>query len=234
MNEERFQDVVEYVQSTSANPPEHLFSGGYEDWHCRARLAQFLSMEGIDKTDEAIELFKSIEDIEPDEENSQDIEEKIYALQKLSHLYKEKKEFNEAMTYICNAIELAESTDYLYRYILRGELWADRWNLMHHMKNTAEAEAEVDNRIEVYKDIPIEHNSYLYYGYRFKAQLAAERGVTLVAKDFMHMALHNMEIPEGYQERLDEAFKAEHDNASWIMAEIDKATPDPNKLEWDI
>ncbi|MDY3740633.1 MAG: tetratricopeptide repeat protein [Selenomonadaceae bacterium] len=234
MNEERFQDLVEYVQSTSANPPEHLFSGGYEDWHCRARLAQFLSMEGIDKTDEAIELFKSIEDIEPDEENSQDIEEKIYALQKLSHLYKEKKEFNEAMTYICNAIELAESTDYLYRYILRGELWADRWNLMHHMKNTAEAEAEVDNRIEVYKDIPIEHNSYLYYGYRFKAQLAAERGVTLVAKDFMHMALHNMEIPEGYQERLDEAFKAEHDNASWIMAEIDKATPDPNKLEWDI
>lgn len=234
MNEERFQDLVEYVQSTSANPPEHLFSGGYEDWHCRARLAQFLSMEGIDKTDEAIELFKSIEDIEPDEENSQDIEEKIYALQKLSHLYKEKKKFNEAMTYICNAIELAESTDYLYRYILRGELWADRWNLMHHMKNTAEAEAEVDNRIEVYKDIPIEHNSYLYYGYRFKAQLAAERGVTLVAKDFMHMALHNMEIPEGYQERLDEAFKAEHDNASWIMAEIDKATPDPNKLEWDI
>ena len=234
MNEERFQDLVEYVQSTSANPPEHLFSGGYEDWHCRARLAQFLSMEGIDKTDEAIELFKSIEDIEPDEENSQDIEEKIYALQKLSHLYKEKKEFNEAMTYICNAIELAESTDYLYRYILRGELWADRWNLMHHMKNTAEAEAEVDNRIEVYKDIPIEHNSYLYYGYRFKAQLAAERGVTLVAKDFMHMALHNMEIPEGYQERLDEAFKAEHDNASWIMAEIDKATPDTNKLEWDI
>ena len=234
MNEERFQDLVEYVQSTSANPPEHLFSGGYEDWHCRARLAQFLSMEGIDKTDEAIELFKSIEDIEPDEKNSQDIEEKIYALQKLSHLYKEKKEFNEAMTYICNAIELAESTDYLYRYILRGELWADRWNLMHHMKNTAEAEAEVDNRIEVYKDIPIEHNSYLYYGYRFKAQLAAERGVTLVAKDFMHMALHNMEIPEGYQERLDEAFKAEHDNASWIMAEIDKATPDPNKLEWDI
>ena len=63
MNEERFQDLVEYVQSTSANPPEHLFSGGYEDWHCRARLAQFLSMEGIDKTDEAIELFKSIEDI---------------------------------------------------------------------------------------------------------------------------------------------------------------------------
>ena len=162
MNEERFQDLVEYVQSTSANPPEHLFSGGYEDWHCRARLAQFLSMEGIDKTDEAIELFKSIEDIEPDEENSQDIEEKIYALQKLSHLYKEKKEFNEAMTYICNAIELAESTDYLYRYILRGELWADRWNLMHHMKNTAEAEAEVDNRIEVYKDITIEHNSYIY------------------------------------------------------------------------
>ena len=234
MNEERFQDLVEYVQSTSANPPEHLFSGGYEDWHCRARLAQFLSMEGIDKTDEAIELFKSIEDIEPDEENSQDIEEKIYALQKLSHLYKEKKEFNEAMTYICNAIELAESTDYLYRYILRGELWADRWNLMHHMKNTAEAEAEVDNRIEVYKDIPIEHNSYLYYGYRFKAQLAAQQGAALIAKDYMHMALHAMELPPINQEKLKHAFEAQHENVSWILAEIDKATPNPDNLHWDI
>ena len=92
----------------------------------------------------------------------------------------------------------------------------------------------MDERIEVFKDIPIEHNSYLYYGYRFKAQLAAERGVPLVAKDYMHMALHNMEITEQYKKRLDKAFAATHENISWILSEIDKATPNPDNLHWDI
>lgn len=234
MNEARYLELVDLVQKTTAQPPDHLFASGYNDWHCRARLAQFLAMDGIDKQDEAIELFLSITDVEPNEEDSQDVEEKVYALQKLSQLYKDKEKYKDAMNYICDAIELAESTDYLYRYITRGELWADRWNLMHRMKLTQEAEAEVDNRIEVFKDIPIEHNSYLYYGYRFKAQLAAERGVVLVAKDYMHMAIHNIQIPDEYKEKLDKAFSAKHENAAWIMAEIDKATPSPNNLEWDI
>lgn len=234
MNEERFLELVDFVKGTRANPPEHLFEEGYADWHSRARLAQFLAMDGIDKQDDAIELLLTVADVEPNDEDSQDVEEKIYALQKLSQLYKDKEQYTDAMKYICMALEEAENTDYLYKYITRGELWADRWNLMHRMKQTEEAEAEVDNRIDVFKDIPIEHNSYLYYGYRFKAQLAAERGVVLVAKDYMHMAIHNMDVPEQYKEKLDKAFSATHENAAWIMAEIDKATPDPNNLEWDI
>jgi DNA-binding winged helix-turn-helix (wHTH) protein len=72
------------------------------------------------------------------------------------------------------------------------------------------------------------------YGYRFKAMLAAERGVTLVAKDYMHMALHAMEIPEQYKDGLEKAFAATHDNASWILNAVDRATPNPDNLHWDI
>ena len=234
MTQETFEKLVDFVQSTSANPPDHLFAHGVEDWHARARLAHFLCMEGIDKNQEAEELFLSIADIEPDMENSQDVEEKIYAMQRLGLLYREQKKYDEAMNYICNAIELAENTDYLFNHILRGELWADRWNLLHLMKLTKEAEEEVDDRIEAYTDIPIQYNSYLYYGYRFKAQLAAERGVVLVAKDYMHMAIHSMAVPESYKPGLEKAFAAKHENASWILAEVDKATPNPDNLEWDI
>ena len=101
-------------------------------------------------------------------------------------------------------------------------------------KRTEEAEAEADERIAAFEDIPVMHNSYLYYGYRFKAQLAAERGMIMVAKDYMHMALHAMEIPPKNKELLDEAFEAQHENVSWIMAEIDKATPNPENVHWDI
>lgn len=234
MNKETFDILIDNVLETSARPPESLFDGGIDDWHCRARLAHFLAMPELNKPNEATELFLSVIDVEPNEESSEDIEEKAYALQHLSQMKKDAEEYDAALEYINLAIETAENSDFLYRYILRGELWAERWNLLHLMKQTEAAEAEADERIEIFKDIPVEHNSYLYYGYRFKAQLAAERGILMVAKDYMHMALHSMEIPAANQARLDEAFKATHENVSWIMAEIDKATPNPDNLHWDI
>lgn len=234
MTQDEFHKLVHFVMDSPAKPPHSLFHGGMDKWQARARLAHFLAMKGIDKTDEALELFHSVVEADIDEENSEEVEELVFALQRLSSLLRELGRNEESLTYINQAIELAESTDFLYKYILRGELWADRWNLMHKMQLTADAEQEVDERIEAYRDIPIAHNSYLYYGYRFKAQLAAERGVTLVAKDYMHMALHSMEIPAEYEAGLNEAFAATHDNASWILTEVDKATPNPEKLHWDI
>ena len=234
MTQDEFHKLVHFVMDSPAKPPETLFAGGMDDWRSRARLAHFLAMEGIDRNDEALELFHSVVEAEVDEDSSEEVEEKVFALQRLSSLERSLSKYDEALRHINLAIELAESTDFLYKYILRGELWADRWNLMHQMDMTADAETEADERIAAYKDIPIEHNSYLYYGYRFKAQLSAERGVTLVAKDYMHMALHAMEIPEKYQAGLEKAFAATHDNASWILTQVDKATPNPDKLHWDI
>ncbi len=234
MTQDEFHKLVHVVMDSPAKPPENLFAGGMDNWRARARLAHFLAMEGIDQNAAALELFHSVVEADVNDAIAEEVEEKVFALQRLSSLERTLGKFEESLNHINLAIELAESTDFLYKYILRGELWADRWNLMHQMDMTADAETEADERIAAYKDIPIQHNSYLYYGYRFKAQLSAERGVTLVAKDYMHMALHAMEIPEKYQAGLDKAFAATHDNASWILTQVDKATPNPDKLHWDI
>ena len=238
MTHEQFHERIHVVLDRlgAAAPPHELFSGGAEDWHARARLAHFLAQMPEHRA-EAMELFQSIIDAEPNEELAQDIEEKVYALQGLSALGAREKETQAAaLDHINMAIECAESTDFLYKYILRGELWADRWNLMHKLGMTEEAEAEADERIAVFDGLEdtVPHNSYLYYGYRFKAHLAAERGVVLIAKDYMHMALHAMEIPPAYEQRLADAFAASHENASWILHEIDRATPNPEQLHWDI
>lgn len=234
MTQDTFHELVHLVMDSPAKPPETLFLGGMDDWHARARLAHFLAMPGIEKEEEARELFQSVVEADADEENAEDVEEKAFALQRLSALEKERGEHDAALRYINLAIELAESTDFLYKYILRGELWADRWNLLHRMGNTEEAEAEVDERIAVYEDLPALHNSYIYYGYRFKAQLSAERGDTFIAKDYMHMAIHAMDVPPENEAGINAAFAATHDNASWILAAIDKATPNPDSLHWDI
>ena len=236
MTQERFHELIHIVLDSlgSAAPPHDLFAGGVDDWHARARLAHFLAQRAEYRT-EALELFQSIVDAEPNEELAQDVEEKVYAMQGLSAL--EATETQEAaLEHINLAIECAESTDFLYKYILRGELWADRWNLMHKLRMTQEAEAEADERIAAFDGLEdaVPHNSYLYYGYRFKAHLAAERGTVLIAKDYMHMAIHAMEIPPAYEQPLADAFAQTHENASWILREIDCATPDPAQLHWDI
>ena len=236
MTQERFHELIHIVLDSlgSAAPPHDLFAGGVDDWHARARLAHFLAQRAEYRT-EALELFQSIVDAEPNEELAQDVEEKVYAMQGLSAL--EATETQEAaLEHINLAIECAESTDFLYKYILRGELWADRWNLMHKLRMTEDAEAEVDERIAACDWLAdaVPHNSYLYYGYRFKAHLAAERGTVLIAKDYMHMAIHAMEIPPAYEQGLADAFAATHENAPWILREIDRATPNPEQLHWDI
>lgn len=234
MNSEDFHKLVHLVTDSALKPPHHLFDKGFDDWHVRARLAHFLAMAEFDKKKEAIELFHSIVSAEPDEENAEEIEEKVFALQRLSSCLREENDLDNALHYSNLAIELGESTDFLYKYILRGELWADRWNLLHALKDTETAEAEIAEKIEIFSPLPVKHNSYLYYGYRFKAQLAAEKGLTLIAKDFMHMAFSFMELPEKYKETVDTAFQASHDNASWILSELDQATPRLEELHWDI
>ena len=238
MTEERFHELIHVVLDRlgAAAPPHDLFAGGVQDWHARARLAHFLAQEEEYRSD-ALTLFQSVIDAEPNEELSQDVEEKVYAMQGLSALEAAEEESQEAaLEHINLAIECAESTDFLYKYILRGELWADRWNLMHKLRMTEEAEAEADERIAAFEGLEdaVPHNSYLYYGYRFKAHLAAERGVVLIAKDYMHMAIHAMEIPPAYAQGLADAFAATHENAPWILREIDRATPKPEGLHWDI
>lgn len=234
MNIAQFDEYVSLVMESRLQPPHSLFHGGYDDWHVRARLAHFLAMPEFDKIEPAIELFKSVVETEVDEENAEDVEEKVFALQVLSSCLRKSETLDASLHYINLAIELAEGTDYLYKYILRGELWADRWITLHLQKKTDIAIAEVDEKISIYEELPIAHNSYLYYGYRFKAQVAAANTTVFIAKDYMHKAISFMEIKDEYKEGLEVAFSATHENISWILASIDKVTPPTEKCHWDI
>lgn len=235
MNREAFHQLTQLVMESPVKPPAALFSGGFEDWRARIHLGHILSDPQFNRTAEAKELFLSIVDQEIDALFAPDIETKAYALQKLASIESNEKSYEKALYHISLAIETAEESAYLYHYLLRGELWADRWTILHAMGKTQDAESECDTRIDAYKDLPIAHNSYLYYGYRFKAQLAADRGdIALIVKDYMRMALSFMDIGEAYKEDIEAAFAIDHEGAAFILRAIDLATPNPDHLHWDI
>ena len=111
MTHDDFDALVELVLASKRRPPEALFAGGFDDWHARARLGHFLAMQEIGRNEEARELFHSVLDEEVDEENREDVEEKIFALQRLSEIEHAAKENEAALEHINLAIELAENTD---------------------------------------------------------------------------------------------------------------------------
>ena len=45
---------------------------------------------------------------------------------------------------------------------------------------------------------------------------------------------YRLYVPEKNQAALDHAFAATHENTPFILSEIDKATPNPDLLHWDI
>lgn len=234
MNSHDFHELVHYVMESPAKAPASLFAGGFDDWRSRARLAHFLAMPELKKHDEAIELFRSVVEIEIDEENPEQVEEKVYALQRLSYCYRDDKKYDEALHYINLAIQLAESTDYLYKYILRGEVWADRWNILYNKQDIETAENEIDTKIQAFENVDVKYNSYLYYGYRFKAQLMATGLMKQESLAYMRKALSYMDISEDYMPAIEKAFSATHDNVAWILNTIDHACPSPEKIHWDI
>lgn len=234
MNSHEFHELTHLVMDSPAKAPALLFQGGFDDWHARAHLAHFLAMPEFKKQDEAIELFRTIVDVEADLENPEEVEEKVYALQRLSTLMRERHDYEKALYYINLAVELVESTDFLYKHILRGEIWADRWNTLYHLKKVDIAQGEIDEKIQAFGSLPDLHNSYLYYGYRFKAQVYATEGLKEEALAAMRMALSYMDLAPEYKEKTEQALNAPHNNVPWILNSVDHSCPPPDSIQWDI
>ncbi|WP_196595583.1 tetratricopeptide repeat protein [Pectinatus frisingensis] len=234
MNNNEFHELTHLVLDSKLHPPVALFAKGFDDWHVRARLAHFLVLPEFNKTAAAVELFRSVIEADVDENESEDIEEKVYALQHLSTVLRDAGKLDDALNYINSAIELAEKHDFLYKYILRGELWADRWNILARQRRTDLAADEVEDKIAAYGALPIKHISYLYYGYRFLAQLAAANFHAVDTIEMMKKALSYMAVPQKNMAILENVMSATDDDAPRIMREIDQATPIPSSLKWDI
>ena len=77
MTAEEFHKLTHLVLDSKNPPPPALFAGGFDDWHARARLAHFLAMPNFNKKNEAMELFRSVANVDVDEENSEEVEEKV-------------------------------------------------------------------------------------------------------------------------------------------------------------
>lgn len=179
-----FQYWVDYVVENGVKPPRLVVEGkGFEDWRSRVSLARWLSRQSYGKLEPAIKLFSSIINVSVTE--PEDIENKAWALLDLGLCtWLVEENAIKALTYIDMSIALAESIQVKFDFITRGELWSKRWHLLVQSGNWIEAIKEANEKIEKQLGKGHSSNSYLFYSYEIKAQVAYEQGD-------MHLALWN-------------------------------------------
>ena len=226
-----FSRLIDLVVNTGLKPSADLFINGFDNWYTRATLAKFLSHPAYSRIDEAIILFESITDVVPHSPN--ELEEKTYSLKQLSLLLRKYKyDFPNSLYFIGEAINLAESTDYKFKTIVRGELWGLRWNLLTKLKNSDKALHEANQKIQQFTDIAAQNNSYIYNAYRFKAQLSGSQGNVTEFLKLMKKALSVISLNTQEKTNLAASFSAKHKNIPMLLQSIDLATP--KNILWSI
>ncbi|WP_378956273.1 hypothetical protein [Pelosinus sp. sgz500959] len=192
MNNSEFEKWVDYIVEKTAMP-KAFFENGINDWKARILLGRALSRKNINKLDPAMDLYYSIVDIEVTE--PEDIENKAWALWELGLcIWHIEEDANKAIKYIDMSIQVAEYIPDKFPFVERGELWYDRWWLLNHIDQADKAMLEVNQKISE-RDVRFKNNSYLYYSYRFKADLSYKIGDIDQALAFLYQALAY--FPEG-------------------------------------
>lgn len=226
-----FNRLIDLVVNTGLTPPAALFREGFEDWYTRAALAKFLSHPMYGRIDEAIALFESITHVTT--ESPLELEQKACSFKQLSLLLRKyKQDFPHSLNYICEAIKIAESTDYQFQTVVRGELWGVRWNLLAKLHQSKQALQEANQKIQQFNDISVLNNSYIYNAYRFKAQLSGAQGNVTEFLQLMKKALAVIRLDDKEKKALAVSFSAKHRNIPMLLQSIDLATP--QKIAWSI
>ncbi|MDF2673347.1 MAG: hypothetical protein K0R09_1612 [Clostridiales bacterium] len=114
------------------------------------------------------------------------IEDKVLALDKLGDIYQNYTgDLDKSLEHINMAIELADSIDIRFSYVLRGSIWLKRLQLLELLGRNDEIESELQKITNKYETEEFNSNSYLFNAYKYKAKLEYDRGTPKAALGYL-------------------------------------------------
>jgi len=196
-----YQQYVEYATENYIKIPHGLISD-YFNWEHRATLARCLIRAG--KLAPAIELYKSIILLEVDNtirDNSvySALENKVWCMEELGQaLWRYEKDAAAALLYINMAIDLAQSYPWKFEFVVRGEIWRNKWEILQASGQGDVAWAEAvkkshNTELEVGKS-----NSMLFHAFSFLAEQAKKVDDLPLATSLLRKALRF--FPKEYED----------------------------------
>lgn len=172
MTREEYEGWVEFiVKHGKVKPPQNLI-GDFDNPEHRIMLARLLEQNG--QYIPAICLLNSVMNA-----SIEDINQKIWLLVELGICYwMGHKDACKALEYIDTALYLAEDKESGAHFFRKGQIWYNRLKIICEVEGEEKAEKECDQKImsQFLMQRDCRHNSYLYYGYLFKAEQKKNQG----------------------------------------------------------
>ena len=199
MTREKHQELVRLVREKSTLKPPEATYNNYDNWRNNATLARLLTSHGLNYPQEAIEVFREVVKDTSDlnfEDIYVDTDLMAWALRDLSMLERDHGEKDLSLAHIDQAINLAEYRDADYSFTVRGNLMYHKFLTLCSLGREQEAETMAEAMIAEHKNSKALNDSYIFYGYIFKARLAAENGNSDKVKQFMLKALDGIDSNE--------------------------------------
>lgn len=194
MTRAEYQKWVDYAvqNQTYAHIPARLIDN-YADWHHRSFLGRYLLRAGQPLI--AIKVLRSVinRDVPLNSKNGDvmsDTENIIWCLQDLAAaVFRCEHAPEVALEYLEKAISLANRYNPELEFVVRGELWRDRWEILRHSGLVTEAQAEAISKLATQPRAKGKSNSILFNALDFLAELASEKGKIKAALWLMREAL---------------------------------------------
>ena len=220
MTNDEYQQYVEYATENYIKIPRFLVCD-CSNWRHRSTLARFLFRE--EQFIPAIDLFKSIVDIEIDNNDveSGDLENKVWCLTELSiSMWQYQQNLEKALMYIDMAIELMNSYKYKFDFVVRGEVWRSRWEILKVSGQVHLAKKEINEKISAVMFEDNKSNSILFHGLSFLAEVSKSNNDNKKANYLLVRALRY--FPHQYDDikQLDTIIKLGHSNLDDTYQEL--------------
>ncbi len=230
MDKKEYAKWIDYISNNDSTPPTTIMDN-YDDWKHRENAAKWLVK--LKQFIPAIELFKTVIDIEP--KNIEELEDKVWALWWLGiSIWKETKNADEALKYTDMALKLAESTDEKLFFIKKGGMFKTRLDLLYESGNEEQANKEADEKISLTTVTDNESNSYLYFSYLFKSEIEHEKDDLEQTCVYLKKALdyfpHQLDVFNDLEEIFDKR-QEDYEYAIKYMINITKLL---DGVVWDI
>lgn len=234
----RIEEYQNYVQSVTENGfkiPRFLVQN-YFDWRQRATLARCLLRSG--QVVPAIDLLKSIipvkvTDLVEDDYFLSAIENKVWCLEELGQvIWQHEKDAGQALQYINEAIELAQTYPWKFHFVVRGELLKHRWDILQASGQAEIARQEAIEQSQKVFPVRGKSNSVLFYAFSFLSDQAQSANNIQLAIVMLRKALRF--FPEDHEDikELNDIWKNRHYNPEETYQKLTELTHHCH-LVWD-
>lgn len=187
MNIERYNELKNFIIN-KVQIPKTLIED-YDNTRSRITAARFLLK--FEKYEDALDLLLTIE-----EKDIKEIEQWVWILKDIGLCYWRGCDNKEkALECFKKADELAVSTNEEFSFLTRGELFENVLYALKELNRTDELQAEIKERIELFKnkDEQYKSNSYLFYAYKF---IAANESDIDKALEYLYKAVKYFPLNE--------------------------------------